>query len=86
MWVTRKRAFDDEVAIKRHVMGIVFLFSKKVSMYANVKAEAHEVNQGGTHPIEPCDTVVFTVRVLLADVRIWNRSDLGDTYAEMDEV
>jgi hypothetical protein len=55
-------------------------------MYASVKAEAREVNQGGTHPIEPCDTVVFTVHVLPADVRIWNRSDLGDTYAEMGEV
>ena len=40
------------------------------------------VNQGGTHPIEPCDTVVFMVHVLPADVRIWNRSDLGDRYAE----
>ena len=51
-------------------------------MYANVK----HVKSGGTHPIEPCDIVVFTVHVLPADVRIWNRSDLGNTYAEMDEV
>ena len=59
---------------------------KRKCMHASVKAEAREVNQGGTHPIEPCDTVVFTVHFLPADVRIWNRSDLGGTYAEMGEV
>jgi len=42
--------------------------------------------QSDTYPVEPCDVVVFAVHVLPADIRVWDGSDLGDAYAEMDEV
>ena len=85
VWVNRKRVFNDAAMINRHVIGTVFVyFGKENKCFSRL--DARKVNQGGTYPIEPRNIIVFAIHVFPADIRLWNRPDLGDTYAEVDEM